>query len=76
MDRRKATKNGTSSKSDMLLGDARIRDESTANSRGARIETFGRRQIRESEERPVVDGVFASSEHFEKNIEYCSMLAF
>ncbi len=32
----------------------RIRDERTANSRGAQIETLGRGKIRESEERLVV----------------------
>ena len=32
----------------------RIRDERTANRRGARIQAFGRGQIRESEERPLL----------------------
>jgi len=32
----------------------RILDETTANRRGARMEAFGRGQIRESEERPLI----------------------
>jgi hypothetical protein len=37
----------------LLHGD-RICDERTANLRGARIEAFGRGQIRQSEERPLI----------------------
>ena len=37
-----------------VLYGKRICDERTANRRGARIEAFGRGQIRESEERPLV----------------------
>jgi len=37
-----------------VLDGERIRDERTANSRGAQIETLGRGKIRESEERLVV----------------------
>ena len=37
-----------------VLDGERIRDERAANSRGARIKAFGRGQIRESEERPII----------------------
>ena len=36
-----------------VLDGERIRDERTANSRGARMEAFGRGQIRESEDVPL-----------------------
>jgi len=36
-----------------VLDGERVRDERTANRRGARIEAYGRGQIRESEERPL-----------------------
>ncbi len=36
------------------LNGERIRDERTANIRGARMEAFGKGQIRESEERPLI----------------------
>ena len=39
---------------DCVLDGERIRDERTANRRGARIEAFGRGLIRESEERPSI----------------------
>ncbi len=35
-----------------ILDSERIRDERTANHRGARMEVLGRNQIREPEERP------------------------
>ncbi len=37
-----------------VLDDERIRDERTANIPGARMKVFGRGQIRESEELPIV----------------------
>ncbi len=37
-----------------VLDGERIRDERTANIRGARMEAFGREQSRESEERPLI----------------------
>ena len=37
-----------------ILDGERIRDERTANIRGARMETFGREPSRESEERPLI----------------------
>ena len=37
-----------------LLDGERVRDERTANRRGARIEAYGRGQIRESEKRPLL----------------------
>jgi hypothetical protein len=37
-----------------ILDGERIRDERMANRRGSLIEAFGRGQIRESEERPII----------------------
>ena len=53
-------------KHSVLYGE-RICYERTANRRGVRVETFGRGQIRKSEERPVmlsdrVDDIFAAVE--------------
>ena len=39
---------------DRVFNGERIRDERTANRRGAGIEAFGRGLIRESEERPLI----------------------
>ena len=41
---------------DCVLDGERIRDERAANCRGARMEAFGRGQIREFEERPIEPG--------------------
>ena len=51
-----------------VLDGERIRDDRTANIRGARTEALGREQIRESEERPIlIDNTTKPSAIFEIN---------
>jgi len=45
-----------------VLDGERIRDERAANRRGARFEAYGRGQIREAEERPLIPSVILSME--------------